>query len=453
MKHIPRVKSFTLSSGDGTKTVYVKYKDAAGNESSAVYDSIALDTTPPTVMVTSTETSPTNAALIPFTVTLSDYSSSFGVEVTNGTPDHMNKPDSKTWVFYVEPDADGTVTFKVLATSVYDAAGNGNPDDVQLSIVSDRTAPTVSITTAEPDPTNAVPIPVTITFSEDVTAFEVGDITVGNGSADNFSGSGTTYTADITPDADGTVTVDIAADAAVDVAGNGNTAAAQFSIVSDTIAPTVSITTTEPDPTNTVPIPVTITFSEAVTGFDVSDITVSNGSAGNFSGSGTTYTADITPDADGTITVDIAADAAIDVAGNGNTAAAQLSIVSDTLAPTGTSISINGGDTYTNSTSVTLTLSATGASDMMISENSDFSGASYEAYSASKAFTLSSTDGTKTVYVKYKDAAGNESTVVSDTIELDTVHPTVTITSSESDPTKRSAHTNHDHIQRSCHRF
>ncbi|HBV99393.1 MAG TPA: phage tail protein, partial [Desulfotomaculum sp.] len=101
------------------------------------------------------------------------------------------------------------------------------------------------------------------------------------------------------------------------------------------------------------------------------------------------------------------------------------SITLDTTAPTGGSISINGGNTYTNSTSVTLTLSATGASEMMVSEDSSFSGASYEAYSASKSFTLSSGDGTKTVYVKYRNAAGNETSgTISDSITLDTTAPT-----------------------------
>jgi hypothetical protein len=36
-----------LTSGDGVKTVYVKFKDAAGNWSTAYSASIILDTTPP----------------------------------------------------------------------------------------------------------------------------------------------------------------------------------------------------------------------------------------------------------------------------------------------------------------------------------------------------------------------------------------------------------------------
>ncbi|MFY9623019.1 MAG: Ig-like domain-containing protein, partial [Rhodoplanes sp.] len=40
-------KSWALTSGDGTKTVYVQYQDAAGNWSTAATDSIVLDTTAP----------------------------------------------------------------------------------------------------------------------------------------------------------------------------------------------------------------------------------------------------------------------------------------------------------------------------------------------------------------------------------------------------------------------
>ena len=40
-------KSWTLTTGDGTKTVYAQYSDVAGNVSSTVNDSIGLDTLAP----------------------------------------------------------------------------------------------------------------------------------------------------------------------------------------------------------------------------------------------------------------------------------------------------------------------------------------------------------------------------------------------------------------------
>ncbi|MEM2869840.1 MAG: fibronectin type III domain-containing protein [Thermoplasmata archaeon] len=43
------IRSFTLSPGDGTKTVYFMVRDKAGNEAGPVYDSIVLDTHPPVI--------------------------------------------------------------------------------------------------------------------------------------------------------------------------------------------------------------------------------------------------------------------------------------------------------------------------------------------------------------------------------------------------------------------
>ncbi|QKG53180.1 Ig-like domain-containing protein [Hymenobacter sp. BRD67] len=82
--------------------------------------------------------------------------------------------------------------------------------------------------------------------------------------------------------------------------------------------------------TTTSPIPFTVTFSENVTGFSAAGVTVSNGSVGTVSGSGTTYTFNVTPTAAGLVTVNVPANVAQDQAGNGNTAASQFSI---TYAP------------------------------------------------------------------------------------------------------------------------
>jgi len=95
----------------------------------------------------------------------------------------------------------------------------------------------------------------------------------------------------------------------------------------------------------------------------------------------------------------------------------------DKTAPTGT-VSINDGASRTRTRSVTLTLSATdpspgsGVTQMQISNTeSGLSSASWEAYSTSKvAWPLTTGTGTKTVYVRYRDGASNDSAVVKDTI-------------------------------------
>jgi alpha-tubulin suppressor-like RCC1 family protein len=126
--------------------------------------------------------------------------------------------------------------------------------------------------------------------------------------------------------------------------------------------------------------------------------------------------------------------------GGGTTTPTPTPPPSDTTAPSGT-VSINSGASYTNSTSVTLTLSATdsvGVTGYYLSDRSTTPSASASgwtsvtsttSYSGSVSYTLSSGEGSKTIYAWYKDAAGNVSSTASDTITLDTTSPTVSITS------------------------
>lgn len=99
----------------------------------------------------------------------------------------------------------------------------------------------------------------------------------------------------------------------------------------------------------------------------------------------------------------------------------------DNTAPTG-SIVINSGSGYTTQLQVTLTLDATdepggsGVSKMQFSTDGVTYGAAQD-YATSAIYTLDSGDGTKTVYVKFIDAAGNVSSAYSDNIVLDTGLP------------------------------
>ncbi len=113
-----------------------------------------------------------------------------------------------------------------------------------------------------------------------------------------------------------------------------------------------------------------------------------------------------------------------DAAGNLSSAVSD-SINIDGTPPQG-SISINNNAAYTNSTSVTLTISASdpsGISEMCISNTTSCS--TWEAYTTTKPWTLLSGDGTKTVYAWFKDNVGNANTTpYLDTIILDTTAPT-----------------------------
>ncbi|MDE2887196.1 MAG: Ig-like domain-containing protein [Gemmatimonadota bacterium] len=193
---------------------------------------------------------------------------------------------------------------------------------------------------------------VTVTFSEGVSGFRQGDVTVGNGSVTAFSGLESTYTATVTPTASGTVTVDVPANVATGAAGNGNEAAGQFSVMADLDAPTVGIT--GPAAAQNGPFDATIAFSEDVTGFEQGDVTVGNGTETAFSGSGDTYTATITPASSGMVTVDVAANAATDAVGNGYTAADRfLATASLEVSNSGLEIIEPGDKTYTQGETIT----------------------------------------------------------------------------------------------------
>ena len=77
---------------------------------------------------------------------------------------------------------------------------------------------------------------------------------------------------------------------------------------------------------------------------------------------------------------------------------------------------INAGASVTSSPSVTLALSSRNATQMMISNDSSFAGASWEAYATSKPWVLTSGDGLKIVYAKFRDGSSDLSPVVSDTV-------------------------------------
>ena len=114
---------------------------------------------------------------------------------------------------------------------------------------------------------------------------------------------------------------------------------------------------------------------------------------------------------------------------NNNGGSGSYTLYRDTAAPSGT-ISVNSGNAFTNSTSVTLNLSATNptagdpVSDMRFSTDGTTFGA-WVPFAATSPFTLPSGDGSKTVFVQYRNGAGAVSATASDSITLDTTKPTI----------------------------
>ena len=139
-------------------------------------------------------------------------------------------------------------------------------DGTQLNCVdADTTSPTVAISSDANAPVTG-PFSLAITFSEPVTGFELEDLVVANGSASEPQGNDATYAATITPEASGTVTVDIPAGAAQDSAGNHSASADQFSILAN-LAPVSGSFTDDPLQPRVTPVKA-VHFTELRTRID-----------------------------------------------------------------------------------------------------------------------------------------------------------------------------------------
>lgn len=288
--------------------------------------------------------------------------------------------------FTLTGTADGSETIEVdlQGTAVFDQNGleaDADQTSNNTASLNDKTVPTVTVTTAASDPTNSSPFFVTITFSESVTGFTSDKITVGNGAVSNFAGSGTTYTADITPSGNGNVTVDVAAGVATDGASNSNTAATQLSIEYDGTSPSVtSITRQSPSgsPTSATSATFRVTFSENVINVGVADFAVSGGGSASVSGA-SVFTAnsvfDIVVsniDSDGTLDLNFSGGQDItDNAGNGfsGTISSEQTYTIDQTAPTITSVSVPADGTYSSGENLDFTLNF--SEDVNINEGCD----------------------------------------------------------------------------------
>lgn len=238
--------------------------------------------------------------------------------------------------------AELTGSVQVISITVNTYINNcGCGDGYRFTISSMDNAPSVSISAAEVsdgDSSSDATLSLTFTLSEATTDFDVSDVTVSNGTLSSFVGSGTTYTATLTPTAAGAVTIDVAAGAFVDTDGTNNTAASQFNwtYVPDTTAPTVTITAAEVlsgDTSDDSTLTMSFATSESTSNLAISDITVANGTLSSFGGTGTSYSATLTPTSQGLVTVDIGSGVFTDAASNGNTAATQFRWTYDTSLP------------------------------------------------------------------------------------------------------------------------
>ena len=329
----------------------------------------------------------------------------------------------------------GTVTFNVAAGAAQDAGGNLNTAATQKMVQVDNSAPTVSI--AGPNVVQNAAFTVQIAFSETVNDFVKEDITISGAAATvSMTGSGATYTATITPTTMGELNVQVPAGVAQDTANNPNEASNIYTVPVDPVHPTVTISDA-PEVVKAEPFPVTITFSEDVTGLTASGITASGAGAEatSLTGSGTTYTATISPTTNGTLTLRVPADAARDTADNPNTVSNTVTVRVDTTRPTVTITAPSSTQTGPFEARIVFSETVTGFTDTDISLGGTATATVTDFQENGTTYTATitpTTEGDVTIQVPADtahDAANNGNTESgTKTVPVDPIKPTVTIT-------------------------
>ncbi|MCV4235122.1 Ig-like domain-containing protein [Virgibacillus sp. LDC1] len=285
--------------------------DMAGNAGTGTTSSnnYAIDTTllTATILVADSTLSigETSQVTITFSEAVTDFTNT-DLTVSNGTLSVLSTSDNITYTTTLTPVTgitDATNVITLDNTGVQNATGHagvGTTDSNNYAIDTQR--PTAAIVVSDTALSNGETSLVTITFSEAVSGFTNADLTVAYGtlSAVNSSDGGITWTATLTPtsgivDATNVITLDNSGVA--DMAGNagaGITSSNNYAIDTTQLTATIVVADTALSMGETSQV--TITFSEAVTGFTLADLTVANGTLSGLSTSDNiTYTATLTP--------------------------------------------------------------------------------------------------------------------------------------------------------------
>lgn len=297
----------------------------------------------PTVTVTA-PTSPSNSSALIFNVVFSESVTGFTNDTSTdllisstagGTISAAVSGTGTTYtVTLTGMNGTGNISLTIRANAAQNGTAEGNLVSNLATVSFDDVPPTVTINQSgsQSDPTNNTTVQFTAVFSEAVTNFTNTDITIGGTAGATTVAVSTTdnitWTVNISGMTnDGTVTATIPANAAQDAAGNlsGLSTSTDNSITVDITRPTVTINQggSQPDPTNAALVSFTAIFSEAISGFTNSDVSIS-GTAGATTAvvstaDNITWTVNISGmTGDGTIIVTIPANAAQDGTGNNN---------------------------------------------------------------------------------------------------------------------------------------
>ncbi|MCP1509895.1 hypothetical protein J2Y83_000022 [Pseudomonas marginalis] len=436
-------------------------QNGSGNSGSGTTASnnYAVDTVRPTATVVVANPAlgvgGSSAVVITFSEAVNGFSNA-DLTVNNGTLSAVSSADGGvTWTATFTPTSGITDASNVITldnTGVADLAGNGGSGTTDSNNYAiDNQRPTATIVMADPVLSAGETSLVTVTFSEAVSGFDNSDLNVAHGtlSAVSSNDGGVTWTAFFTPAAGiraASNVITLANTGIADLAGNagaGTTDSANYSI--DTVLPTASIVVGDTALKAGETSAVTITFSEAVSGFTLADLSVANGVLSNLGSSdgGVTWTATLTPTADVTDTSNLISldnsgvQTAAGNAGSGSTDSNNYAI--DTQRPTATISVANGSLGIGQTTTVTIgfseavtgfTLSDLSVANGVLSNLASNDGG--KTWTATLTPTAAITDATNLIVLdasQVSDAAGNAGSgiAISNNFVIDGERPTATI--------------------------
>ena len=303
-------------------------------EASAQAGSLIVTITSPTSASTVSGTIPVNATVtIVGALTVRDVQ--FKLDGANLGAADPDSPYSVPWD--TKTASNGSHTLTAVARDVV----LGLPwtsDPVTVMVFNDVTAPTVAVTSPSSGAGVRGTIPINANASDNVgvvgVQFRLDGTNVGaEDTTSPYSVSWNTATA-----SNGAHTLTAVARDAV---GNTTTSSG-VAVTVDNVPPAVSINQAagQPDPTNGSPINFTVVFSEAVSGFTGTDVTIAGTAGGTktatVTGGPSTYNVAVSGMTSGTVIASIGAGVATDGVGNGNTASTSTdnTVTFDTTAPT-----------------------------------------------------------------------------------------------------------------------
>ena len=369
---------------EGTVTIEIEENVVEDGNKASAGKTVEVDTLHPTVTISDIPEPdmPQNGA---FDITIIFSEPVKGFEATDldivgvvetGTPATATLVTSETdvasYTVTITPEQNfqDDVTITVKANAVEDTATNGNSAFESATFIIDTRPPKVTSITKPTTPQN-MDFEITVLFSEPVNNFDATDLTIAGvketatpATAMLTTGAegNTEYIFDITPNPDfqDDVTITVNQSDITDTVGNPMTTSMDATATAriDNVAPEVTViripmtAENEPEPQNTA-FPITVVFSESVTGFDATDLTITapteiqnTVTATLLSGeTETEYTFNISPNSgaqipifEGDITITVNAGAVTDTAGNSSTVSDPATVHFDTILPEVTEI-------------------------------------------------------------------------------------------------------------------